>query len=170
MPIERRGSSRSMPKWLWPLALVLLIARIGFTWYESKSPPAREEQVHWRDFATGRAEAVAMNKPMLLEFSAAWCGPCKTMSTEVFADRNTAQLIEGATVPVRITDRQQEDGRNSALVDSLQKRFKVDGFPTLVIYDPASDRSEQQGGYGGARNTRDWIAHSAAQVRWNLKK
>lgn len=170
MPTERSGSSRSLPNWLWPLALVLLLARVGFAWQESNSPPSREELVRWRDFNAARAEAVAMNKPMLIEFSAAWCGPCQTMSSEVFSDRSSAQLIEGATVPVRLIDRQQEDGRNSALVDSLQKRFKVDGFPTLVVYDPASERSEQQSGYGGARNTRDWIAHSAAQVRWNLKK
>ena len=58
----------------------------------------------------------------------------------------------------------------NASVDSLQQRFKIDGFPTLVVYDPASERAEQISGYGGPAQTRDWIQHNAAQVRWDLKK
>jgi len=36
-------------------------------------------------------------------------------------------------VPVRVIDRQLEDGWNAPAVAALQERFKIGDFPTLVV-------------------------------------
>jgi protein-disulfide isomerase-like protein with CxxC motif len=68
-------------------------------------------------------------------------------------------------VPVALVDRQQEEGRNPPVVDSLQRAFKVDGFPTLVVWSPESGRSVSRSGYSGADETLRWIAQSVVEVR-----
>jgi thiol:disulfide interchange protein len=101
----------------------------------------------------------------MYEFSADWCGPCQMMRHDVFAQRTPASRLQAMVVPVALVDRQQEEGRNPPVVDSLQRAFKVDGFPTLVVWSPESGRSVSRSGYSGADETLRWIAQSVVEVR-----
>jgi hypothetical protein len=67
-------------------------------------------------------------------------------------------------VPVRVTDRAREDGRNPPLVDQLQRRFGVQAFPTLVV---VAEQGEpiQRSGYAGKHETLSWLTRSAISVR-----
>jgi thiol:disulfide interchange protein len=55
------------------------------------------------------------------------------MQREVFGDPEAAREIERAFLPIRVLDRMREEGRNAPEVDSLQQRFRVSSFPTLVV-------------------------------------
>ena len=47
-----------------------------------------------------------------------------------------AERVNAAFVPVRITDRMREDGRNPPDIAELQRRYEVSAFPTLVVAAP----------------------------------
>lgn len=159
-------SSRVDPGWWLLLGAILLLGRIAFGVWESAHPPVRPDLVHWRSESEALAEAQRTGKAVMYEFSAEWCGPCQQLAKTVFTDEHSVRSIETAVVPVHVVDRAQEEGRNPPEIDALQKRFAVDGFPTLVVLDPASGRVQQTSGYGGDRNGLvAWIERSAYTVR-----
>src|SRR5207248_3498327 len=101
------------------------------------------------------------HKALLYDFSAEWCGPCREMSRDVFSDRTQAGQIDLLYVPVRVLDRNREEGKNPALVDSLQTRYAVHGFPTLVVV--RRDGSvDSRVGYEGRDATMAWLTRNAA--------
>ena len=165
-PAEKRtGSTRFDPSWLLLIAAALLLARVGWGVWESYNPPKRAEKVAWVEFEQAEALARASGKPVLYDFTAEWCPPCNAMKSELFSDEKHARAIANVVVPVRVLDRQREEGRNAAWVDSLQKAYAVDGFPTLVVYSPKTGRSQRSIGYGGTDATLRWMSQSAFAVQ-----
>jgi thiol:disulfide interchange protein len=158
-------STRNLPRWLLIAAMALLVARIGTGIYEERHPPAKADLVRWRPIENALAEARQTNKPILYDFTADWCAPCQAMQREVFADPQAAAAIEKSFVPVRVLDRQREEGRNSAAVDSLQRRFKIDSFPTLVIAPTEKGEPVRVEGYGGREITLQRLTQAAAKLR-----
>src|SRR5262249_19407282 len=87
-------------------------------------------------------------KPILYDFTAAWCGPCKVLDKD-WSDPTIAKTVNAAFVPARVVDRQREDGKNPEDIDELQKRYEVSGFPTLVAAAPDGRLLVKLEGYRG---------------------
>lgn len=69
--------------------------------------------------------ALAANKPILLEFWADWCPPCKVMDAEVYSNAAVVRAM-GKVLPVRIdVDKQQP----------LVRKYEVASMPTLLFAD-----------------------------------
>jgi thiol:disulfide interchange protein len=134
---------------------LLFLARAGTAWWERANPARPFERVSWLAPAAAAEKAAMHRRPILYDFTAEWCGPCKRLNAEVFSDPNTAGQISGMFVPARVLDRLQEDGANSAIVDSLQKRFEVTGFPTLLVVGPDGHEVGRVLGYPGPGPTMD---------------
>lgn len=66
-------------------------------------------------------EVMASDKPVLLDFWASWCGPCKMVSPIV--DEVAQQLGEAAKVGKVNVDEEQD----------LAQKFNVMSIPTLVV-------------------------------------
>jgi thiol:disulfide interchange protein len=170
-PAERgpvTGPSRTLPRWLLLLAAALLVARIGVAVWENAHPPAVPEAtdlVTWVDVSQAEAESRRTHKPILYDFTAEWCAPCKLMANEVFANSVVAERIDRMFVPVRVIDRQQEEGQNSPAVARLERDYRVRGFPTLVIAWPGVEKYETVSGYGGAERTTQWLMSKGVEAR-----
>src|SRR3954471_8378012 len=62
----------------------------------------RAESLHWyNDLKEASSLAQQSNKPMMLDFWADWCAPCKVMEQEVYSDSSFVEAA-GHFVPVRI--------------------------------------------------------------------
>ena len=142
-----QSNQRSIPIWLLALAAVLLIARIVS--YATKAEVA--DAVQWLSIEEGMARARTTDKPILYDFTADWCAPCHQLDAEVFRNEQLARTINSSFVPVRVVDRQQEEGRNTPAVAALQKQYGVNGFPTLVFADANGTERARMEGFSGVK-------------------
>lgn len=78
-------------------------------------------------------ELIALDKPVLIDFHATWCQPCKVLSP----------IVE--EVKKRLGDRIQvlkiDIDRNQALAQELA----IQGVPTLIIYRKGEQKWRQSG-------------------------
>lgn len=83
---------------------------------------------------------IASGKLVLYEFVADWSDPCKNMERTALSNENISRIIEQRFVPIRITDRTREDGKNPKWVANLQKRYHVFALPTFIIVDKEGEQ------------------------------
>jgi thiol:disulfide interchange protein DsbD len=72
-------------------------------------------------FAEARARAKRERKPIVLDFYAEWCVPCKRMSRETFSDPKVKTLLDQCILVEIDTDRYPD----------LAKRYAVTGLPDI---------------------------------------
>jgi thiol:disulfide interchange protein DsbD len=95
--------------------------------------------IAWIAYAeTELARATAAGKPVVIDFSADWCLPCKELEHRTF---NQPEVVEAARGVVPLKADLTEHG--SADVRALRKKFDIRGVPTIVFIDAAgAERTE----------------------------
>lgn len=88
---------------------------------------AQDGAILWfKDLQQASSAAREANKPMMIEFWADWCAPCKIMETEVYTDTRVAAALTQKMVAVRIHFDIQTD---------LVRQYKVEAIPNIVFTD-----------------------------------
>ena len=146
MTESQRESGRKTLRPVWFLTLVFA-AVLVVTFVSRWMTPA--EVVPWKsDLAAAQSEARAANKPMLLYFTAEWCGPCQWMRRYVWSDRQVADALRGF-VSVRI-----DIDKDPATA----MRFHVKPIPVFFIVRPDGQIARTHEGAMEAQEFINWLS------------
>ena len=122
--------------------------------------PAASSSLVWRTPTEGLQESIRTHKPILYDISAEWCGPCRRLLSDVFEDPQCAARINQSFIPVRVLDRRKEEGKNPQDIEDIEKKYQLEGFPTLVVQFPDRNDSRKLVGYYGKDGTMDFLNKS----------
>ena len=113
-------------------ASLLLIAGAAFA-----LPRPSGSIVQWQQYD---ANAIAnAGKPVVIDFYADWCLPCKELDEKTFSDRAVAgELDRFVRVKANLTNDQD------ATVQRLTQQYRIVGVPTLVFLDSAGRELDAQ--------------------------
>src|SRR6185369_1865073 len=79
---------------------------------------------------SARARALRESRPLVVDFTAAWCGACKELDKATFSEPRVGQEL-GRFVAVKVDATNNDDPK----VEAMLARFKVVGLPTVVMFD-----------------------------------
>ncbi len=131
-----------------PLAslLLLLVAAFAFAGTGDKAPTtnaapkvdsAKTSSIAWLRYDEGLKKATAENKYLLVDITASWCGWCKKMDKETFADTTIINMINDRYVPVKLWGDSDNlldiNGYKISEKDLVQTKFGATGYPTFVF-------------------------------------
>ena len=117
--------------------LVAVIEKAGFTAElvtggETVSAKKTSASIDDPIFTAALAQAKRENRPIVLDFEASWCVPCKRMARETFPDPTVSRLLDRCIFLKIDTDKHLD----------LAKGFGVAGLPDLRFLAP--DGSERK--------------------------
>src|ERR1700722_8137251 len=97
-----------------------------------------------------KAKAGKEQKLVLMDFTGSdWCGWCKKLDAETFSKSEFADYAKKNLVLVEVdfpSQKPQSDALKAAN-KALQKKYSVDGYPTLIALKPDGTVAWQQTGY-----------------------
>ncbi|NIS38300.1 thioredoxin fold domain-containing protein, partial [Candidatus Saccharibacteria bacterium] len=96
-------------------------------------------QIDWQSYSQKTIQtAKANNKPVMIDFYADWCIPCKELDQFTFSDSRVIELSKNFTmIKADLTKSQSPE------VKALQKKYEIKGVPTLVFLNRKGKEIEE---------------------------
>jgi thiol:disulfide interchange protein len=141
---RRTGAKRAGGLLLWG-GLLLAVAALRWpmlkgSYYKVSGVEAPASAIAWReDFDAAMAEASESGKPLLVDFAASWCPPCRVMEHDVWPDPGVSGAVNGRYIPVLIDVDDPEDA-------GVAERYGIVGIPAILVLD-AEGRVLRRGGF-----------------------
>jgi thiol:disulfide interchange protein DsbD len=88
--------------------------------------------VRWASYSPSALEAAkSASRPVIIDFFADWCVPCKRLDEETFTDPRVAEQFK-SFVPVKANMTRDDDPQ----VAALRRQFEIHGVPVVVFLGP----------------------------------
>lgn len=117
--------------------------------------PAGPKCFWFTDWNAAREAAVKLQRPLLIHFSMAYCGPCKRMEETVFS-QETIQMLAGSYFVMVKADGNQ--------LPSIRDHFGVKSYPTDLIVAPDGKVLARHIGYQDRAAYSSFLTAAAAKA------
>jgi thiol:disulfide interchange protein DsbD len=138
--------------------LALLIVVPSFLWvWRVTHPP-----IDWRPYSVAALEeARKSGRPVMVEFTAAWCGNCLALETTVFHDEQTVAAIKAKGVLTLRADLTQASAPGWVLLKQVNA---VGAIPFTAVYMPGATEPLTLAGLYSTPDLLKALAGNVAQV------
>lgn len=105
------------------------------------------------DYDAAVKTAKSNNLDILMEFTGSdWCPPCKQLKANVFDNEVFKKTAPKHFVLLKIdlpNDKSKQSEKEKKQAVELTKKFKIEGFPTIILLDSKGKTLSRTSGYGG---------------------
>jgi len=109
---------------------VVLVSGAAFLSITAALKPSASLSWEPTDYVSARAKARAEARPLLVDFTAAWCVSCKELEKLTFS-HDAVEQEAGRFIAVRVDATDDEDPK----VEKALAEFRVKGLPTVILFD-----------------------------------
>jgi thiol:disulfide interchange protein DsbD len=112
---------------------------IGFSVFLVASVLLRGPGVSWQSYSQSTySQAKASGKPMIIDFYADWCTPCRQLDKKTFHDQDVVrESAKFSMIKVDLTKEANSD------VLQLLKKYDVKGVPTIIFIDSGGNEIKE---------------------------
>ena len=127
--VERTGHEQpTVDRVMRVLNTALIIA--GLVFLPLASGSSGHTELDWQPYDQAAVDdAIASGNPVIIDFYADWCIPCKKLESKTFADPTVASVLASySRFKVDLTDDRSE------ATTAIKDRYNVLGVPTVAVY------------------------------------
>lgn len=125
---KNQASFRAFP-WL---KIVVGVSCLVLATFWTTSWVLRGPGVDWQTYSEETIkEAIQLKKPLIIDFYATWCAPCRELEEVTFHDTNVVSRATNDFVMIKV----DVTRGGNPVHESLLKRYRVKGVPTIVFLD-----------------------------------
>lgn len=137
-------------------AVVILLAGLQF-----EQAAAADNGLRWRGFNEGLAEAKKTNKKILIDVYTDWCGWCKKMDAQTYANKTVASYLGKKYVIIKLnaeSDKRVTYRNQSFTERELAAAFGVNGYPSTLFLKPDGEPITIYPGFADAQRFKQVLS------------